>query len=367
MAKKRSHGEGSIRKLKSGNWHGEIMDGYTNDGKKNIVSFSGKTKSEVLDLIRDYQNKKDAHVRINKKKTLAEWGDNWYQDYQSQVQASTYSGYQYTLKLIKERLGSMPLCDILPLHINRFQDSLVEDGYSLSQIRKCRTMLIQIFDSADNNGLVVKNPAIASKIIRDKDGSLSVPRTLKDSFSEEEQQLLQKELPYDLLGHSIRTLLVSGIRVQELLALTAEDIAEDGSEINVNKAIKTVAGKSVLGSTKSIHSNRKIPIPESGRASVRYLREHSGKPLIWSIPGKNSCYSVGVFRRRFYNAIKPIEGVRKLSPHCCRHTYVTRLQASGVSLELIAKLAGHSSITTTDGYAHTSMETLQNAVSTLDS
>ena len=52
MTKKRSKGEGCIRKLKSGNWHGEIMDGYTDDGKKNIVSFSAPTRAEVLDLIR---------------------------------------------------------------------------------------------------------------------------------------------------------------------------------------------------------------------------------------------------------------------------------------------------------------------------
>ena len=63
MARKRSHGEGSVRKLKSGNWHGEVMDGYSADGKKRIISFSAATKAEVLDKIRDYQNKKDANSK----------------------------------------------------------------------------------------------------------------------------------------------------------------------------------------------------------------------------------------------------------------------------------------------------------------
>jgi site-specific recombinase XerD len=35
-------------------------------------------------------------------------------------------------------------------------------------------------------------------------------------------------------------------------------------------------------------------------------------------------------------------------------------------LELIARLAGHSNINTTDGYAHTSNETLANAVAVLN-
>lgn len=80
------------------------------------------------------------------------------------------------LSLIKARLGNHKLRELLPIHINRMQDSLVKDGYSLSQIRKCRAMLIQIFDAADNNNLVVQNPARKAKILRDKDGSLDCPR-----------------------------------------------------------------------------------------------------------------------------------------------------------------------------------------------
>lgn len=54
MAKKRSSGEGYVKKLKNGSWRGQIMDGYHDDGKRNIVSFSGATKGEVLDQIRNY-------------------------------------------------------------------------------------------------------------------------------------------------------------------------------------------------------------------------------------------------------------------------------------------------------------------------
>lgn len=46
MAKKRSSGEGHVKKLKNGSWRGQIMDGYRDDGKRNIVSFSGATKGE---------------------------------------------------------------------------------------------------------------------------------------------------------------------------------------------------------------------------------------------------------------------------------------------------------------------------------
>ena len=251
MARKRSHGEGSVWKLKNGMWRGQLMDGYTDGGKKNIISFSGETRGEVLEKLRDYQNKKDAHIHVDKKLTLSNWADLWYCDYKSQVQAATYSGYQYTLKIIKEQMGTQTLCDVLPIDINRFMDFLVASNYSLSQIRKCRTMLIQIFDAADANGLVAGNPARKAKIIRDKDGTLSEPRYEKDAFDDEEVELLKKNLPHNLTGYSIRVMLDSGLRVQELLALSPSDISEDGSEIRVCHAIKTVDNHPVLGPPKS--------------------------------------------------------------------------------------------------------------------
>ncbi len=37
MVGKRSNGEGSVRKTKNGSWRGEIMDGYTPDGKETVL------------------------------------------------------------------------------------------------------------------------------------------------------------------------------------------------------------------------------------------------------------------------------------------------------------------------------------------
>ena len=239
MARKRSHGEGSVWKLKNGMWRGQLMDGYTDGGKKNIISFSGETRGEVLEKLRDYQNKKDAHIRVDKKMTLSNRADLWYCDYKSQVQASTYSGYQYTLKIIKEQMGTQTLCEVLPIDINRFMDFLVTSNYSLSQIRKCRTMLIQIFDAADANGLVAGNPARKAKIIRDKDGTLSEPRYEKDAFDDEEVELLKKNLPHNLTGYSIRVMLDSGSCWPSLRRISPRMALRSGSAMPLKRWITT--------------------------------------------------------------------------------------------------------------------------------
>lgn len=366
MAGKRSSGEGNVRRRENGTWRGEIMDGYTPEGKRNVIRFSGSTKGEVLDKIRQYRNGQDAGLCIQKQMTLAQWADTWYKDYQSQVQPSTYAGYQYTLKIIKDRMGEKKLHEVLPMHINQMMDWLVRENYSLSAITKCRSMLIQIFDAAENNGLVMNNSARKAKVIRDMNGELARPRYEKDAFSEEEIMAIKENHENDLMGNSICLMMDTGMRVQELIALSQDDIAVDGSTIKVDKAIKMVNGVPTLGKTKSRAGERVIPVPEGARQYAIYLRTHGGDKLIWSLPGKNPYYSVGAFRRRYYTALKRIEGVRLLSPHCCRHTYITRLQAKGVSLELIARLAGHSSIVTTHGYTHTSCETLAAVVSVLN-
>ena len=363
----RAHGEGSVWKRKNGTWRGQLMDGYTDEGKKNIVNFSGNTKGEVLDKMREYKTQCVSNVRPDREMTIAAWGKTWLQEYQNQVQQSTYCGYGYTLQFITERIGEMKLCDVLPLDITRLQNQLVNERHSLSRIRKVRSMLVQLFDAAEENGLVASNPVRKTKPVKDIDGTLSVPRQEKDAFSDEEIELLRNGLRYDLMGHSVHLMLGTGLRVQEVLALTANDIAEDGSSVTVTKAIKSVNGKPMLGPPKSKSSYRTVPVPVQYRVSARYLRTHGGTKFIWeSSKNEELYYSVPSFRQRYYRAIARVDGVRKLSPHCCRHTYVTRLQAKGVPIELIAQLAGHSSVDTTIGYTHTSMETLSNAVAVLD-
>ena len=364
MARKRSNGEGSVTKRSNGTWRGQLMVGYKEDGSKKRVSFSGKTKAEVLEKIREYKNQMDLKIKEDKTLTFGAWADTWYKSYKNQVQPSTYSGYQYTLKLLKSGLGNKILQDIILMDVNDFLDSLENQEYSMSQIRKCKAMLIQIFDYAEDNNLILKNPARRAKITKLQAETLGTKEE-KDAFTEDEIKTLEDGLNNDLLGNSILLMLNTGLRTQELLALKKEDIAEDGSSIDVNKAVKTVNGKPTLGPPKSKKSRRKIPVPEDKRKYALYLRDKGKSDLIWTNLDSNSVYGVGSFRRRYYNAIKQLP-VRQLTPHCCRHTYVTRLQAKGVPMEIIAALVGHSELKTTSNYLHTSFSTLQNAVTTLN-
>ena len=243
MSGKRGKGEGSVRRLPSGSWQSQVMDGYTDEGKRHVVSFTAPTRAEALDKMRAYLLNKDMNPPDEPSKTplFADYAQNWYIAYRTQVEESTYSNYRYTLNILNKAFGSLPLCDIKVTQVNRFVNNLAAKGYSASQISKCRSMLIQILDVAEADDLVIKN--YARRAFRTTK-QLSKEKTThaKDSFSVEETERLLSDLPNNLLGNSIRLMLVSGLRLQELLALTPNDIASDGSWVRVDKAVKMVNG-----------------------------------------------------------------------------------------------------------------------------
>ena len=362
MALRRSNGEGHIQKNANNTYSAKFMLGYKDNGKKNIISITRPTKAEVLDEMRRVKIEHENNPDLNRNITLADFADIWYRDFHGQVEESTYSGYKVALNKIKEGLGSIRLYDLKPLQINRFIQSMLKI-YSDSYIRKVRTMLIQIYDFADDNGLVVRNPARHSMKLKKLSGN---NKKEKDAFTEQEIEILKNELPDTLLGNSILLQIGSGLRTQELLALKKDDISVDGSNITVNKAVKTVDGAAKLGPPKNNQSYRTIPIPNDYRKHAIYIRENGAKPFIWTLSRNNPLCNVGTYRKKYKKLLTKITGIRMLLPHCCRHTYVTRLQARGVPMETIARLTGHSDIKTTNIYLHTSPETLEEAVSKLN-
>ncbi|HIQ87573.1 MAG TPA: site-specific integrase, partial [Candidatus Scatomorpha gallistercoris] len=158
----------------------------------------------------------------------------------------------------------------------------------------------------------------------------------------EEVQKLFKYLPHDKTGDSIRLLLLTGMRSQELLALEARHIEPDGSCIHIRQAVKQVKGTVFVGATKSATSVRDVPIPVAYRDMVKRLRTYC-TPYLWTGKGGNKPCNPTHFRDKFAAAIESVPGVRPLTPHSCRHTFATLMKrvqgADKDKLELI----GHTS------------------------
>ena len=359
MAKRRSNGEGTIKKLPNGKWQIQFMDGYKPDGTRRFKSFSAPKLDEVKRLKREYEQRKAAGVLAAMDYSFSEWADFWFEHHKNMISATTQEGYTYTLRNLKTHFGRRKLSEIKTYDIEQYLMKLVRDGKSGSTVAQSRGMLFQIFKMAVANDILIKNPVAHAEKIR------RAPPKPKEAFTADEVRKLMKELPEDKMGWSIRLQLATGMRTQELLALEPRHIAKDGSSINVAQAVVMEKGKAVIGPTKTHTSVRTIPVPETVRYCARNLRD-TDRMFIWEGKCSNKPVNPSYFRDQFKEMIGAIEDVRVLTPHCCRHTYVTQMLALGVDPKTIQALVGHAEIDMTMYYAHAQESSKQAAISRYD-
>jgi len=164
----------------------------------------------------------------------------------------------------------------------------------------------------------------------------------------EEKQLLGNATPYirDVSVFALN----SGLRIGEILSLTWEQVDIEKNLMNVF-AHKT-------------HKIRSVPVNKESRRVLEYwamgkrnefvfYNHETGKPFVDLDAGLAlACRKSG------------IEGV---TWHKLRHTFASRLIASGVDVVTVKELLGHSSIVTTMRYTHTNLDAKRNAVAKLES
>lgn len=345
MPKKRANGEGSLHKRKNGTWEWQIMIGYHDDGRRKLKSFYGKTQREAREKGKKYLDEQQNKLKLDGEMSFSAWSDIWYKNREGQVSARTYDGYQYTLTLLKNYFKDAPLHTIKPMMVEEFLNGLNREGRSRSYITKCRGMLHGIMQKAEANELIRRNPVALAERIRGNNNE-----SHKDSFTAKEVQRLFQYLPDDRMGLSIRLLIGTGMRTQELLGLEPKHIEPDGSMIYVRQAVTLVKGTPAIGPPKTRTSIRDIPVPSSLQKIAIELRG-TDQQFIWHGESTPIC-NPSVFRKHFKRAIYEVGEVRLLSPHACRHTYVSQLQALGVAMETIRQLSGHADIDMTANYLH---------------
>ncbi len=114
--------------------------------------------------------------------------------------------------------------------------------------------------------------------------------------------------------------------------------------------LKTDAGK-----------DRIIPIHDKVYKYVENWYNKKNDYLIFREDGKN--FTADYFRKKiYYPTLKKI-GIRKLTPHSCRHTFASLMARANVDTLMIQRLIGHADYATTANiYTHTDIEQLKNAM-----
>ena len=344
------------------------MLGYQKDGRRLRKSFYGKTRKEAVDKMHAFMEYRDpgfaATVERPEKHPsilFSDWADTWFENHKDNISKTTQQSYKYTLGILKEKLGNRSISSIKAMDIEDVLRSFQKEGKSDSYVSKARGMLYQIMNKAEANELIRRNPVACAEKMRS-----SKPMKAKEAFTADEVKRLMKGLPHDKYGNSIRLMLGTGIRMQELLALEPRLIEPDGSIIHIRQAVKMSTGCIEIGPPKSRDSTRDVPVPEGLRDMVIGLRDTEDK-YVFQSPTQVKPFDPKHYRDKFKAYIEKVPMVRVLTPHSCRHTYVSQMQALGVDMATIQSMVGHADLDMTQHYLHVQNPVKQKAVEIYDS
>ena len=122
MARKRAHGEGSLRQRPNGIWELTLMVGFQSDGRRKYKSFYAKTQKEVKEKAKAYQSAKAEGLDVDTVYYFSDWADMWFENHKDNIMPTTQESFQYTLRILKANFPRKKLKDIKPIDVETAAD-----------------------------------------------------------------------------------------------------------------------------------------------------------------------------------------------------------------------------------------------------
>ena len=155
-------------------------------------------------------------------------------------------------------LGEMKLDEITPKDIIHWQDQVMKDNnYKQTYLKTIHNQLSALFNYAVRFYGLKNNPArLAGNMGIEEVGEMKF--WTKEEYLTFSRSMMNKEESY----HAFEILYWCGIRLGELLALTAEDFDFEKKTLRINKSYQHIKGKDVITTPKTSKSNRVLTLPD---------------------------------------------------------------------------------------------------------
>ena len=321
--KQRGNGTGTVVKLPNGKYKAVVVLEYFrkengNMGRR-LATKTFTKKSDAVAALPALRREKPQ----NRKITLQEL-------YGIYTKTTDYINLSHSqqdkLEYAWKRLNPLARRAIEDLTVEEMQELIDNTVQTYYPARDMKVMLSHLYELAKKREYVVYN----------KTENLDLPalkKTKKDSFTEEEISVFWRDYQegYSFTGY-ILILIYTGMRYGELARVNLEDIHLE--EQYITGGIKSEAGR-----------DRVIPLSSKILPIVQTLMGGKRRKLLEM--NEENWY------KAYWETIDRLK-LRRLNPHCCRHTWFTRMASAGVPPALIAEAGGHADINVAyKNYIHT--------------
>ena len=339
-----------------GRWRGAVSLGYGPDGKRIRRKVGGRTKQEVKDKLEALHADLSAGIAVpDGRYTVGQAIEDWLRDGLDGRAEKTVTLNRGALKPFADRIGKRPLRELTAQDVRQVLTDI-------AVTRSSRTVVVahnaieRAIRHAEANDYVRRNVA---SLVRPPSGQPGRP---SKSLTLEQANKLMAAADGSPLGAYVVLCLLTGIRAEEARALTWKHIDLDGDPAAVPPVPPHVAvWRSVRahGDTKTEKSKRTLRLAER---AVTALRKHRARQAeqrllageLWQERDLVFSTSVGTPLdaanvRRAFKKITTAAGLGdNWKPLELRTSFVSLMSGSGVPVEEIARLVGHSSTRTTE-------------------
>ena len=221
------------------------------DGKS--YSFYGSSAREVEQKAKEFKTLMEHGLDATEyDMTVEQWGRQWFDAVLEGKSIKHRDNIQRQLDLINQQIGGMRVRDVRELHLTKIINS--RSGFSKSQIDKLHNTIQRVFSAARKNRIIIIDPAID---LKKPHGTYTGHRALEPW----ELDLLLKHYDCAPAGEWAIAMMLSGLRREEMLALTQDSIDFEHGKIRVTDTITFVNNSGInTGKTKTDAGCREIPM-----------------------------------------------------------------------------------------------------------
>ena len=292
----------------------------------------------------------EGETKMDENAIVMEFIEMWLETFKkNSVKTASYDRLETSKKALAnyeiagKRIGEVNFFDI-----QRYVNQLVEDGYSMSGIKKQMRIVTSPLKLAAAMRIIPADPSIGVKLPNET----RVKKQTKEviAYTNDEQERLFKRVavsPMNVGYFGILLMIETGLRCGELLALKWKDVQLDRSRMHVHATILNPMSnvKAVYqDSPKTKSSNRIVPLTPKAKAILKRLMED--RQTEWVFESKGRRYS---YKQLMYQTKKLCResGVPYYGEHVFRHTFATNCYYKGIDVKILSRLMGHSSVSVT--------------------